>query len=324
MASTTISEIMWPRPAVADCIFCMIVRDTRGVVLDHDQRFNFFPASPACSLTAMFAGDWHLIERPDQMDHPWSGARLPRLAFAGAQLRPPISWNPGETYVVTIAFYPDALSAMTGLDLSPFTGRFVPAEEVLPGPILEPCRVAFDAILREGTLPGFSVLEDRIETLWVDMRPAGTRPMKWTKDWSRSLALRAARAGLGRSTRQVARRIKSWTGVSERDLQGLGHSEQLYAKLHEAFQHGDVDWAGLAAASGFADQAHMIRRMRQHTGFTPEQLRQSARTDEAFWGYRLLGQYFTNPTREAAIGASRPTGSAAATNPADETAPPHR
>ena len=246
------------------------------------------------------------------------------LAFAGAQLRPPVSWNPGETYAITIAFYPDAFSAMTGLDLSPFTGLIVPAEEVLPKLILEPCCAAFDAVLREGSVRGFSALEDRIETMWVGMRPAGTRPMKWTKDWSRSLVVRAARAGPGRSTRQIARRVKSWTGVSERDLQGLGHSEQLYAKLHEALQKGDVDWAGLAAVSGFADQAHMIRRMRRHTGFTPEQLRQSASSDEAFWGYRLLGQYFTNPSREAAISSALPTGSADSKHPVDDTAPPHR
>ena len=119
--------------------------------------------------------------------------------------------------------------------------------------------------------------------------------MRWIEDWSRSLVLRAALTDFGRSARQVARRVKSWTGVSQRDLQGLGHTEQLYAKLHEAIQKGDVDWAGLAAASGFADQAHMIRQMRRHTGFTPEQLRKSARNDEAFWGYRLLGQYFTTP-----------------------------
>src|SRR5437868_2589375 len=176
MAPTTLSEIMWPRPAVADCIFCMIVRDTRGVTLDHDQRFNFFPASPVCSVTSVIAGDWHLIDRPEQMDDPGSGAKLPGLSFAGAQLRPPVSWNPGEICAITIAFYPDALSAMTGLDLSPFTGRIVPAE-VLPKPILEPCRAGFDAVLREGTVPGFSALEDGIEALWADMRPAGTRAM---------------------------------------------------------------------------------------------------------------------------------------------------
>jgi hypothetical protein len=70
MASTTTSRIMWPRPAVADCIFCMFVRDTRGAALDHAQRFNFFPASPVCSVTWLLAGDWHLIDQPDEMRRP--------------------------------------------------------------------------------------------------------------------------------------------------------------------------------------------------------------------------------------------------------------
>ena len=292
--ATTTSRIVWPRPAVAGCVFCMIVRDTRGVALDQTQRFNFFPASPLCSVMRVFAGDWHLIDRPEQMERPWTGARLPGLAFFGPQLGPLVSWNPGETYAITIAFYPDAFSAMTGIDLSQIKERMTSAEGVLPQPMLELCRDFLDVVRREGAEKGLSVLEDRIESLWAGTRP-GTRPMTWVREWTRSLALRATRTGLGRSTRQVARRVKSWTGVSRRDLQGLGHTEQLYAKLHEAIQNGDVDWAGLAAASGFADQAHMIRQMRRHTGFTPEQLRQSAREDEAFWGYRLLGQYFTEP-----------------------------
>jgi AraC-like DNA-binding protein len=229
------------------------------------------------------------------MERPWTGARLPKLAFLGPQLGPLVSWNPGETYAMTIAFYPDALSAMTGLDLSPFAGRMVPAEEVLPQPMLKPCRDLFDAIGREAAERAFSVLEDSIETLWTGTRPAGTRPMRSIEDWSRTLVRRAALTDLGRSTRQIARRVKSWTGASQRDLHGLGHTEQLYARWHEATKDGDVDWAGLAAASGFADQPHMIRQMRRHTGFTPEQLRQSARDDEAFWGYRLLGQYFEPP-----------------------------
>jgi AraC-like DNA-binding protein len=295
MTSTTTSGIVWPRPAVVGCVFCTIVRDTRGVALDHTQRFNFFPASPLCSVSWLFAGDCHLIDRPELMERPWTGARLPNLAVFGAQLGPLISWNPGETYAITIAFYPDAFSAMTGLDLSQFAGRMVSAEEVLPQPILQLCHNFFDVVRREGFESGCSMLEDKIAIIWAGTRPAGRRPVRWIKDWSRSLVLRAALTDLGRSTRQVARRVKSWTGLSQRDLQGLGHTEQLYAKLHEAIQNGDVDWAGLAVASGFADQAHMIRQIRRHTGFTPEQLRQSAENHEAFWGYRLLGQYFTMP-----------------------------
>src|ERR1700733_1815555 len=162
MTATTISEIAWPRPGIEACVFCRIVRDTRGVTLDHAQRFNFFPASPVCSVAWLFAGDCHLIDQPDQMERPWTGARLPSLAFLGPQLGPVVSWNPGETYAMTVAFYPDALSAMTGLDLSPFAGRMVPAEKVLPQPVLKPCHELFDSIKREGAERAFSVLEDSI------------------------------------------------------------------------------------------------------------------------------------------------------------------
>jgi AraC-like DNA-binding protein len=293
MTATTISRIVWPRPAVAGCVFCVIVRDTRGVALDQTQRFNFFPATPLCSVAWTLAGDCHLIDQPDQMQRPWSGARLPDLAFFGPQLGPLISWNPSEAYGITITFYPDAFSAMTGLDLSPFARRMGPAEDILPQSVLQPCRDFFDDVRREGAEKGYALLEDRIESLWADTRPAGVRPMTWVKDWSRSLALRAAQTDVGRSTRQVARRVRSWTGASQRELRGLGHIEQLYARLHDAVENGDVDWTELAAESGFADQAHMIRQMRRYTGFTPEQLCESAGNDEAFWCYRLLGQYFT-------------------------------
>lgn len=290
--TSTISQIIWPKPAAVGCIVCTMVRDTRGVPLDHAQRFNFFPASPFCTVTWTFAGDCHWIDQTDQIEHPRTGAKLPGLAFCGAQLGPVVSWNPGETRSVATAFYPDAFSAMTGLDLSPFTGRMVPAEDVLPQPILQPCRNLFASVERNGVESGLSAFEEQIGTLWAGVRPDGFRPIRWVKDWGRSIALKATLSGSGRSARQVARRIKSWTGVSERDLRGIGHSEQLYATLHEAIQSGDVDWAELAAAAGFADQPHMIRQMRRSSGFTPEQLRQRARDDEAFWGYRLLGEYF--------------------------------
>lgn len=289
------SRIVWPPQALARSIFCMIVRDTRGVALDEAQRFNFFPASPFCSMAWIFAGDWHLIREPVEMKRPWTGAKLSALTFSGAQLAPPVSWNPGETFTIVIVFYPDAFAAISGLDLSRFTGRTTAADEVLPQRILEPCRNLFDGVRRNGAEAAFSALADSIGTMLAGTHLAGSGPAKWINDWSSSLVRRAALTGLGRSTRQIARRVRSWTGVSERDLHGLGHTETLYARFLEAIADGDLDWAGLAAASGFADQAHMIRQMRRHTGFTPEQFRHAAAHDEAFWAYRLLGEYFTKP-----------------------------
>jgi AraC-like DNA-binding protein len=291
--TSTISQIMWPPPAIADCVFCMIIRDTRGRVLDHAQRFNFWPASPFCCVTWVFAGDVHLIDQPDQMERPWTAARLPSLGFFGPRLGPSINWNAGETYAISIGFYPDAFAAMTGLDLSPFAERTVPAEEALPEPILEVCRNFFDTVRCEGVERGISVLNDKIEIMWDGARPGATGSTRWINDWIASLVLRATQTGSGRSPRQIARRVKSWTGVSERDLQGLGNTEQLFAKMQEAVQKGDVDWAALAVDSGFTDQSHMIRRLKQHTGFTPKRLHENAKNDEAFWKYRIIGQYVT-------------------------------
>ena len=117
--------------------------------------------------------------------------------------------------MVVVVFYPDAFSAMTGLDLSQFSGRPI-VEEVLPRSIFEPCRNFLDDVPREGTEKSLSAFYDQIEIVWASMRPDGNRPARRLKDWSRSLALRAAFSGPGRSTRQIARRIKSWTGLRER------------------------------------------------------------------------------------------------------------
>jgi hypothetical protein len=249
--TSPISEFVRPRPALVGCIGPMVVRDTRGCALDKTQRFNFHPASLFPAVAWTFAGDWHVIDQPDQMERPWTGARCPNFAFTGARLGPKISWNAGDVHAVFVAFYPDALSAMTGLDLSSFIGRTVLAEEALPQPMLEACRNIFDAVPREGVERSFSVLQDKIEIMWAGVRPAGTRSRS-TADWSRSLLHRAAATGSGRSPRQIARRVKSSTGVGERDLQGFSHIEQLSFNLIRASQKGDVDWAALAAASGFA------------------------------------------------------------------------
>jgi AraC-like DNA-binding protein len=291
--TSTISGFVRPRPALADCIVGLVVRDTRGCALDQTQRFNFYPARPWPVVSRRFAGDAHVIDQPVQMERPWTGARLHNFYVVGARLGPSICWNPGEVYFVNIAFYPYALSAMTGLDLSSFTGRIVPAEEALPQPILEACRSFFDTVQREGVERSFSLLQNKIEIMWAGRRPARTRlcvnlPAGFTADWSRSLVHRATTAGSGRSARQIARRVKSWTGVGERDLEVFGHIEQLFLKWIEAAEKGDVHWAALAAESGFADQAHMIKRLQKYTGFTPKQLQESARSDEAFWPYRLL------------------------------------
>lgn len=287
--TSTISEFVWSRPALADCVSGMLVRDTRGCALDQTQRFNFWPAEWCCVVGWRVLGEGHLIDQLDHMERPWTGAKLPGRFFALPRISPVVTWNPGEVYYIWISFYPDALSAMTGIDLSSFTGRAVLPEEALPQPLLDAFDNFFDSVRHEGPKRGFSVLEDKIELLWAGRRPAGTGPRRCAER-SKSIVHRAMMTGSGRSTRQIARRIKSWTGVTERDLEGFARMEQLSVKWIEAARKGNVDWAALAAEAGFTDQAHMIRRWQKHTGFTPKQAQDGARCNEAFWFYRLMAR----------------------------------
>jgi hypothetical protein len=85
--TSPIREFVRPRPALADCLSPMVVGDTRGCALDQTQRFNFHPASAFPAVAWTFAGDWHVIDQPDQMERPWTGAWCPNFAFTGATAR---------------------------------------------------------------------------------------------------------------------------------------------------------------------------------------------------------------------------------------------
>ena len=122
---------------------------------------------------------------------------------------------------------------------------------------------------------------------WHQSRPASALHSHLLTDWSRSVALRAASSGLGRSLRQAERRIKQWTGQTQRNLHGLGRSERAFFEGAQAHQDGAVHWGDIAQTSGYADQSHMCRETRRITGFAPGELYRLMQSEESFWSYRL-------------------------------------
>ena len=82
----------------------------------------------------------------------------------------------------------------------------------------------------------------------------------------------AAQAGVG--VRQLQRRFADHVGVSPK---AVIRRYRLYEAAERA-AHGDrVDWAGLAAELGYADQAHLIRDFSAAIGTTPERYARTAR-----------------------------------------------
>lgn len=286
------AQILWPRPSLAGCIFATIIRDTRGTELAHDERFNHFPAGPFCSVTAIFDGNIRLIADPAHASDPATAPQMPTLAISGPQRSPTLSWNPGPVYAATVIFYPDALITLSGFDAGHYVDRIEAAEATLPVALIEPFKVLHSSAMVAPIHRGFGTFEDGFELLWEQKRPRGHAVSAWLQDWGRMLVARAALSGAGRSARQIERRIKSRTGLTERDLHAFGRNEQLFARMVPALRTGTLDWAQLASDVGFADQSHMTRRIRQVTGLPPEQLIRAVASHKSFWCYRLLGERY--------------------------------
>jgi len=121
----------------------------------------------------------------------------------------------------------------------------------------------------------------------------------------RSLATRAAHSAAGASVRQLQRRMRDWTGQSQRDLQLFSRVETAFLhRLHQA-SGPEASLAAAAAEAGYADQSHMGREIRRVTGLSPARFEERMATDEAFWYYRLIASALrpqADPPRKLAKG----------------------
>lgn len=280
------SSLWLPRVALSSCVRAVLSRDTREVSLSEEQRYNHFPATPACSIVWYFSGRGELVDP----GYP-AGADSPRtafgpLTFCGPLSRPVISWNPGPMHAMVLLLLPDALSQLTGIDPGRYIDRPVPAEAVFDAEWMRMCKAVEAACDDERRV---QLIDEFLHPIWQQARPDAALPSRVYADWSRSLALRAATSGWGRSMRQVERRIKQWTGQPLRELRGQGRSEQAFFDALVAGKSGPVNWSDVASNVGYSDQSHLCRQTRRITGFAPEELRRRIFNDETFWAYRLWG-----------------------------------
>lgn len=270
------ARVIAPPTPLASCVRAYVVRDTSGrAPLPAEQRFNHFPASSMCSISWVVQGE---VQMPD------TGLVMPRAALGGPRTRPRTSYNPGPVHAFIVLFFPQALHALTGLDLSRHTDRFVSLDTVVDGPWLALSQQVMDAADDESRI---ALVGQFLETRWRAARAAGTAPGGVVGDWVNSLAAQVALSGWGRSARNVERRIKIWVGQPLRGLRRFQRAEQAFLQTREGVQAGTVSWAEAAAQGGYADQAHLCREARAITGKPPAELARRLREDESYWVYRI-------------------------------------
>jgi AraC-like DNA-binding protein len=280
---STTARLIAPRVSLASCVRACIVRSTLGVSLAPHERFNYFPATPTCSITWFVQGSAERMPGSQPLPGP--------IVFRGPHTGPTVSYNPGPVQVLMVLVMPDALRAMTGIDASQHVNRLSPAQDVFDAAWLSMLRSVLEA---PDDAARVQLIEDFLDPRWQAARSGAWGNARSYPDWTRSLATRAAMSGLGRGMRQVERRIRAWSGLPLRTLRGLTRAERSLVGASGAHACGRLNWAELAADAGYADQSHLCRESRRLSGLSPGELMQHMRGDEGFWVYRVC---FSEPEK---------------------------
>lgn len=279
-AQGTHCALIAPSAALAGCVRAYVTRNTEGADLTPEERYNHFPPTPACVLTWVLAGQLLRAGVKDTLGTQAAG--LP-VVFSGPQTQASHSHSSGAVRLLSLFLYPDALHALTGLDIAAQVDRFSPLARVLDASWQQMAREVLHA---PDDTTRIECIEAFLTPRWQAVQPEAASAPSQFQDWSRGVSQRASTQGGGQSERQVDRRIKAWTGQPLRQLRGIGRAEDSLLRARQALAADALKWADVAADAGYADQAHLSREFRRITGLRPGEL-PSHLAHESYWMYRV-------------------------------------
>ncbi|WP_248747817.1 AraC family transcriptional regulator [Pseudomonas sp. MWU12-2037] len=289
---STHSALYAPHSALTGCIRAYLSRSTREIAaLTPEERRNHFPPTSTCVIVWVIRGQDSRV--PDKC------TSLP-VAFSGPHTRPSFSDNGNEVHFFTLLIYPDAIQALTGLEIRPHINCYSPFASLFDSDWQDMAHAVLTApddgarvrLIEEFLGPRWAAAQSATATqshdsvTTVPSYSAAMARAHRLADWSSDVALRATVQGRGQSERQVDRRIKSWTGQTLRQLRGLGRIEEVLLAANPVASGVAPAWSKLAADSGFSDQPHLCREFRRYTGFSPDELKRCL-DHESFWVYRI-------------------------------------
>ena len=201
----TVARLRIPSRALEGCVYAYLWRDLAGEVagpsapaLTEAQCQSWFPATPLCGLS------WTLSGRVRELGLGGEpGDWLPAGVLGGPRSGPRRFQSTPDGRAFMVAIRPEALQAMTGLDIGALKDRMVPLSV-----IDDPAWRALDAAMREAVDEATArrTLEAFLLPRWRTVRAAvlaDDPPPRGYAGWMQRLALRAIAAGHGRSVRQA-------------------------------------------------------------------------------------------------------------------------
>jgi AraC-like DNA-binding protein len=190
-----------------------------------------------------------------------------RLFVAGPDRGPVVSESPPGTGMVGVRLRPGRAGEALGLPASEVLDLRVALSELWG---CQAQRIADELAAVEDRDGRREVLEAAVASR---LRPAG-RGDPQVAEAVRRLGLPGARVGalsgaIGLSERQLLRRFREAVGYGPKTLDRVLRFRRL---LNAAFTTEDPDLAALAAACGYADQAHLSRDCARLSGLSPRAL----------------------------------------------------
>jgi AraC-like DNA-binding protein len=276
MTASNSTRLIVPPFALASCVRAYITRSTvETPLLKPADRFNHFPATPHCSISWYIEGEAEVVEPPT----PCSPMRA---VFCGPQTRPLVTYNPGPVRIFMLMLYPQAMHALSGIDVPGWVDRWAALDELLG----DDWQTMSDAVLAapddDARLAAITAF---LEPLWQARRPGGAAGI--AGDWVRHLAWQAADSALGRGVRSIERRVKASAGQPLRKLLRMQRAELSFFDARDEYLAGRVVWSDVAARGGYSDQAHLCREAREITGRSPAELARMLANEESYWIYRI-------------------------------------
>ena len=265
-----------PHAALEACIRGFVVR--RVKVPADSEHLSRFPATASCSLSWFLEGSAVRV-CDEQSAHA-------RIVFRGPQTRPVVVRHRGPLHMFILLLAADALWRLTGVSVNRHLNRIGPLATALDDSWQA---MALDVLHAPNDEDRVKQIEMFLEPRWRAARwshqAAPWGPAQRHGEWSRGAVSRARIFSEGRSRRQLERQMRTMTGWSARALKGLARAEDaLLLAAHS--RQPRVNWAGIAAEAGYADQSHLCRELRRYTGFSPQQLWRGVKKEEDLWVYK--------------------------------------
>jgi AraC-like DNA-binding protein len=180
-----------------------------------------------------------------------------------------------------VRFLPGEAFALVRVPAGEARDRVVPMDQVL-GPLAS---AMADELASAPDLPArLAILDRRLEVLHARARPADRRVRQVVGRILRSpaearVAWLARDAGIGE--RQLERAFVERVGLGPKAFARVARLQALLPRLVGA-SGARTPWAAHAADLGYADQAHMIREIKELAGVTPTELARERTMSDSF------------------------------------------